>query len=301
VRFDPERVAAVGARIAGRVRVLRKLEGDAVAAGDVLAEIESAELGEAQAAVLAARANAVAAEANEKRERQLAEAKISASRDAEAAAATAAAARASLAAAEQRVRAMGGGQGEAGVLIVRSPIAGKVVERNLTRGQFVEPTLTAFRVADLHRVWIELAVFERDLHALRGGDRVDIRVPGSGAASMFGTVTYVGDVVDLQTKTAKVRVVVDQAEPSLRPGQSVLATIHVSAPRAQRSVLPRDAVTTVDGKPTVFVASGELAVQARGVELGAQDATQVEIVSGIQVGERVASAGVLALKSEIFR
>ena len=100
VTFDPERVAAIGSRIAGRVSRLYKIEGDTVKAGDLLAEIESADLGQAQASVLAARAHAEAATTNEKREAELAEAKISAHRDAEVAKAQAVSARADLAAAE---------------------------------------------------------------------------------------------------------------------------------------------------------------------------------------------------------
>ncbi len=71
VTFDPERMAAVGARIAGRVRSISRLEGDEVKAGDILAEIESAELGQSQAALISARAHAEAATANEKREKEL--------------------------------------------------------------------------------------------------------------------------------------------------------------------------------------------------------------------------------------
>ena len=88
VTFDPERVAAVGARISGRVRRIARFPGDPVKAGDVLAELESADLGQAQSAVLAARAHAEAANANEKRETQLAEARVSSQRDAELAKAT---------------------------------------------------------------------------------------------------------------------------------------------------------------------------------------------------------------------
>ncbi|MEY4579111.1 MAG: hypothetical protein RL701_3814, partial [Pseudomonadota bacterium] len=142
VTFDPDKVAAIGARITGRVRNVFKLEGAHVKAGDVLAEIESAELGSAQAALISARARAGAAVANERREKELAKAKISSARDAELAEATAASARADLLAAEGRVRAMGGRpNGEPGILLLQSPIEGKLVERKLWRGQFVEPTL----------------------------------------------------------------------------------------------------------------------------------------------------------------
>jgi cobalt-zinc-cadmium efflux system membrane fusion protein len=302
VTFDAERMAAVGARIAGRVRRILKLEGESVQPSDVLAEIESAELGEAQAALVAARAHAEAATANEKREKELADERISARREAELAAANAVAARADLVAAEQKVRALGGStEGAAGILLLRSPIAGKVIERNVSRGQSVEATHTAFRVADLSRLWVQLAVFERQLSAIRQSDPVDILPQGESARKVTGKIAHIGDVIDLETRTAPVRVVVDNPEVLLRPGQSVLAKIHTSSPAASSLLLPRAAVTSVDGKPTVFVSHDALSVEPRTVVLGGQDAEHIEILSGIEAGEKVAVTGVFALKSEIFR
>jgi membrane fusion protein, heavy metal efflux system len=302
VTFDPDRVAAVGARIAGRVRKVDKLEGDLVKRGDVLAEIESAELGEAQAALISARAQALAASANEQREKALAEAKISSFRDAELAAASAAAARAELLAAESRVHAMGGrADGEPGVLLLQSPLAGKVVTRNLSRGQFVEPTLTAFKVADLSRVFVELAVFERDVAAIRRGDKVEITPTSGSAAAVSGTVAYAGDEIDLETKTAAVRVIVEQPAIPLRPGQSVLAKIQTQTRAPNALLLPREAVTSVDGKTTVFVAHDATSVEPRALQIGLQDAKHVEVLDGVRAGERVVVSGVFALKSEIFR
>lgn len=302
VTFDPERMAAVGSRIAGRVSRLYKIEGDELKVGDLLAEIESADLGQAQAAVIAARAHAEAATANEKREAELAEAKISANREAELARAQAVSARADLAAAEQRVRALGGTtDGPTGILRLTTPIAGRVIERNVTRGQSVEATLTAFRVADLSRVWVELAVFEGQLAKIHVGDKVDV-VANSGADQpVHGSVSYVGDVIDLGTRTAPVRIVVEQSGSALRPGQSVSATIHTSAPVSGAISVPLAAVTSVDGKPTVFVQHDELSVEPRTVALGAEDGDRVEITRGIERAERIAVSGVFALKSEIFR
>jgi cobalt-zinc-cadmium efflux system membrane fusion protein len=302
VTFDPERMAAVGSRISGRVSRLYKIEGDDVKAGDLLAEIESADLGQAQAAVIAARAHAEAATTNEKREAELAEAKISANREAELAKAQAVSARADLQAAEQRVRALGGTtDGPTGILRLTTPIAGRVIERKVTRGQSVEATLTAFRVADLSRVWVELAVFEGQLSAIHAGDKVDVLSATGADTAVHGSVAYVGDVIDLETRTAPVRIVVEHPESQLRPGQSVSATIHTSAPVSGAISLPLGAVTSVDGKPTVFVAHDDLSVEPRTVTLGAQDGDRVEIARGVERGERVAVSGVFALKSEIFR
>ena len=302
VTFDPERVAAVGARISGRVRRIMKFPGDLVKVGDVLAELESADLGQAQSAVISARAHAEAANANDKREAQLAEARVSSQRDAELARATAASARAELHAAEQRVHALGGDtSNETGVLAVKSPIPGKIVESHVSRGQSVEPSATLFRVADLGRVWIELAVFEREIGHITSGDAVEISPQTNLAVVLRGRVAHVGDTIDLETRSADVRVVVENADESLRPGQSVLAKIHTKTTPAAVLLLPREAIISVDGKTTVFVAHDATSVEPRAVTTGAHDGSRIEVTAGLTAGERVATSGVFALKSELFR
>ena len=302
VTFDPERVAAVGARVSGRVRTIKKYEGDEVKRGDVLCEIDSADLGKAQADVLSARAHSAAALANEKRETQLADQRVSSQRDAELALASAAAAKAELNAAEQRQRALGGNAStEIGVLLVQSPIDGKVVESKIFRGQSVEPSFTLFRVADLERVWVELAVFEREIGHIREGDDVEISPQTNAAVVLTGKVAHVGDVIDLETRSSEVRVVVANPDGSFRPGQSVLAKIHTRTTPTAVLLLPREAVTSVDGKPTVFVMNDANSVEPRQITTGSRDGNRVEIASGLKPGERVAVSGVFALKSELFR
>lgn len=303
VKFDPKRVAAIGARIPGRVRKIHKVPGDHVKKGDALAEIESAELGKAQSAALSARAHAQAATANEKREAQLAEAKVSSARDAELAKANAEAARADLHAAEQAVRALAGGglNGEMGVLVLRSPIDGKIVESGIYQGQTLDSTDMAFRVADLSRLWVELAVFERELSSIHAEDPVDI-APGAERKHVEkGRVAYVGDVIDVHARSAPVRVEIDNDAGQLRPGQSVVARIHTRAPLQKAITVPLTAVTRVDGVPKVFVSHGETSVEARTVEIGMNDGVRAHVLSGLKPGEVVVVEGVFALKSELFR
>lgn len=302
VTFDPRTSASVGARIPGRVRNVRKVEGDQVNAGDVLAEIESAELGKAQADVISARAHLDAALANERREKALAAQQVSTPRDAELATATATAARADVIAADQRVKALGGSVGgETGVLLLTSPIPGRIIERGVSRGQSVEPSHTAFRVADPDHLWIDLSVFERDIGAIHVGDPVDVSPQVDPGTVARGTISYVGDAIDLASRTAPVRVIFEHVNIALRPGQSVLAKIHTPVNPTPRMLVPRTAVTSIDGKPTVFLSHDATCVEPRAVELGAQDGDRVEVASGLKVGERIVNTGIFELKSEIFR
>ncbi len=301
VAFDPERVAAIGARVPGRVRRVLKFPGDPVKIGEKLAEIESAELGQAQASLVSAKAHASAASVNEKRETQLAEAKVSSARDAELARATADVAKAELSASEQRVRALGGIGGDMGIFVPVSPIAGKVVESRVSIGQSVDPSATLFKVADLSIVWIELAVFERDLPHVHVGDTVEISPQINTSVVLNGKVAHVGEVIEVETRSTDVRIVVDNKEGALRPGQSIIARIRTVNSGGTSLLLPKDALTTVDGKATVFVASEDNVVEPRAVTIGAQDGQRVEVLTGITADDRIAIGGVFALKSEIFR
>lgn len=301
VTFDPEHVAAVGTRIRGVVKRLRRFEGDTVKAGEVLAEIDSAELGQAQASVTMIEAQRRAAELNATRERDLAGRQLSTAREAEVAIAHLDEHRAMLVAARQKVAALGGeGGGAFGVHLLRAPIAGTVVERHLSAGQSVEDNLVAYRVAHLDWLWIELAVFEKSLGGIRRDDLVEIRLADQEQA-LEGRVAYVGDEIDRDTRSASVRVKVDNRGRALRPGQSVAARIHASGPARAALSVPSGAVTYVDGKPTVFVAEGDHRVTPTEVVLGATDGREQEILSGLVEGASVVSEGVFALKSELYR
>ncbi len=110
-----------------------------------------------------------------------------------------------------------------------------------------------------------------------------------------------GDEIDLTTRSASVRVKVDNRERKLRPGQSVTATIRSSGPAESTLVVPRTAVAFVDGKPTVFVLLAEDRAVPTEVTLGAFDEQEQGILSGLKEGDTVVTDGVFALKSELFR
>jgi membrane fusion protein, heavy metal efflux system len=300
--FDPLRVAAVGTRLRGVVRRTAKYEGDEVKAGEILAEVDSAELGEAQAGLLTNKAQAEAAQVNATREKSLLDRQLTTAREAEVAALTLRSQTAMLSASEQRVRALGGDRGGPfGVHVLRAPISGTVVMRRVEPGQAVEANVTAYKVADLSRLWIELAVTEQSLSAVRHGDRVSVAPVSDPTKTIEGKVAHVGEVIDLSTRTADVRVEVDNTGHVLRVGQSVFATIDASGPAHEALMVRRDAVIFVDGKPTVFRAESETRVVPVPVKLGTSNETDVEILEGVGEGDTVVTSGAFYLKSELFR
>jgi cobalt-zinc-cadmium efflux system membrane fusion protein len=302
VRYDVRKFAAVGARSAGRVRRVFKIMGDTVKPGEILADIESVELGKAQALAEALRAKEIAAQSNLAREQQLADAKVTALREAEVAKAEHQVLRAERRAAEKTVAALGATlDSEVGILKLRSPIAGRVVMAKASRGQTVETSDTLFEVVDLSTVWVELMVFERDLDRVREGDKVEILPAGAEGEPLQGTLAHVGSLVDSASRSAVVRVEVDNRKGWLRPGQSTSAHIHTRSHAMRAMMVPKSSVSFIDGKPVVLILVAPGLVEPRTLQLGADDGEQVVVRQGLRLGDSVITDGLFALKSEIFR
>jgi cobalt-zinc-cadmium efflux system membrane fusion protein len=311
VGFASDHYAEVGPLIAGRVVSIAVRVGDHVKAGQVLAELESAEVGQAQAGFLTARAVSNAAQANLRRERELAERKVSSERDRELAEAAAVTEQSQLAAATQRLRALGLRQSDisqisdarASRVPLVSPIEGTVIERKVFIGQAVEPATAAFQVADLSRLWVQLELFEKDLPYVHADQRAEIRTEVYPGKSFPARVALLGNVIDEKTRTAPVRIEFDNVERLFRPGQFVTATLRGDPNSTQAAVLavPRKAVITVEGKSLVFVKDAGGTYAKRPVELGPSGGAFVEARNGLAEGDLVVADGGFLLKSELLR
>ncbi len=303
LEFDEQRIAAVGSRISGRVKEVRVIEGSRVKPGDVLATLESAELGTAQADISAIEARARYADTDAARKQKLLEEGIASLRALELAMQESKVTAAELRAARQRVKALGGSAGgkALGVMSLTSPIDGDVVKVHVFRGQAVESSYTAFTIADRRSLWVRLSVFEGEVGNIRVGDTVEISAQVNAGEFLTGTVAFISTVLDPVNRSAEVRVVVPNESGTLRVGQAVNARIRPAAAARRGLAVPRVAIVQVDGKPTVFVAIDDTGVVPRPVELGVQGVDTVEVTSGLAVGDRVVVEGVFALKSELFR
>lgn len=335
VSFSADHVAIVGPLVPGRIARLTAGIGARVERGQVVAEVESADVGDARAAFIAARARLSAADANLRRERELADKQISSVREREQAEAQSATERAGMHAAEQRLRAIGLStadinaveqRDDGGRVPIRAPLSGTVIERLVTLGEAVERATDAFKIADLSRVWVLLDLYEKDLARVRIGQAVELRTDTRPRELFHGRVGYVSPVIDQATRAAKVRVEIDNSSGKLNIGQLVIAKLIGSAAAvtgsaagsgsgsvtgsdagadanpalAQVLVIPVDALQRIDGKPTVFVKT-ERGFERRGIELGISGQDLVEVRSGLAENEQVAGKGAFLLKSELLR
>jgi cobalt-zinc-cadmium efflux system membrane fusion protein len=310
VDFDPDAVADVGGRIAGRITRVLVTVGDTVTKGQPLVEVESNQLGEALADLLSARANLIAAENHATRETALGQKQLSSAPVVESARANAKALQAETQGAEQRLLAMGLTAGEIQSLAsgkapnritLRAPISGEVVERYAVLGQVVDPTQPILRIADLARLWVELDLFERDLSHVQSGDGVEILSETYPGRVFSGKVSYINATIDTATRTAKVRIEVPNPERLLRPGQFVHARIALRGHGDPVIGIPRKALFQVEGENAVFVQKSKELYVARLVELGRYAGDLVEVRRGLVEGELLVTEGGFVLKSELQR
>lgn len=306
VAYNPDRVALVGPLVAGRVATLSAKNGSTVTRGELLAEIESPEAGQAMAQFITAGARSRAAKAQLARERELAQKRISSVRDLEVAEAQAAQVQAELGAAEELLQALGleavGAKAtHRGRVPLRSPIDGVVVARYVKLGQAVERGTDAFLVADLSSLWVELEIFERDLERVEVGQQVELRTESLPGRTFAAKVAFVEPTVDAKTRTTNLRLELDNPERLLHPGQFVTAHVGNDAADARGHLavlaVDRAAVQTLSGEPIVFVRRGQ-DFAARKVTLGVRDGRWVEVTSGLTEGEEVAVEGAFLLKAQ---
>ena len=189
---------------------------------------------------------------------------------------------------------------EASHAILRAPFDGVVTKYDIAQGEVVEPERELFTVTDLSQVWVLADIYEKDITKVRAGTDAVVRVDAYPDRTFSGRVTYVSDLIDPQTRSAKARVVV--ANPGAALKLDMFARVSVPTTDVRESlVVPVAAVQTIDNQTVVFVRVGETRFERRVVETGATAGDQVEVRSGLQAGEPVVGPGSFHLKTALLR
>jgi len=183
---------------------------------------------------------------------------------------------------------------------LRAPFDGRVIMRNITRGEVVETHQKFFTVADLSNVWVVGNVPEKDVQYIRKDQRVDVIVAAYPHAIFTGTITYISDLLDSATRTMRLRVTVPNPDRLLKP--EMFATVRVFAtPDPDALTVPLAAVQNGAAGKMVFVQRGTNEFEARTVRLGNESGEVVTVLDGVSVGEQVVTKGSFVLKSEMER
>jgi Cu(I)/Ag(I) efflux system membrane fusion protein len=181
-------------------------------------------------------------------------------------------------------------------LAITSPIDGTVVSRDVLDGMRVMPETTLLVVADLSEVWVVADVFERDVGSVHVGQHVVVRFARGAAPDREGTVAFVAPVLDEATRSAKVRVELDNPDGVIRPGLFADVTIHVED--GERLAVPDAAVIETGERAIVFVEPAPGRFLARTVQTRRRAEGFVEIREGVSAGEPVAVGAQFLLDAE---
>jgi cobalt-zinc-cadmium efflux system membrane fusion protein len=308
--FDVEHLSYVSSPLVGRVVDIRARLGERVEAGEVLAVIDSPDLGTASSEFIKARADLVLAQRGDQLARQLWAAKAMARKDVQKAEDEYVKAKADLRRTREHMLSLGVAAAEldrpVDALHVRSqfnltaPISGTVVDRNLTLGQIVggDAAQRLYVVADLTQLWVTADIYEKDLPLIHAGEDVNVQAAAWPQEHFQGRLDYVGDTVDPNTRTVKVRLAVDNRRLLLKPEMFVTATIHTEGTVPVLTV-PLAAVHGEGSEqPYVFTAREDGHFERRPVALGVKSGDRVAITAGLSAEDRVVTEGSILLNAE---
>jgi Cu(I)/Ag(I) efflux system membrane fusion protein len=197
----------------------------------------------------------------------------------------------------RRIAARGAAEKE---VPIASPAAGVVIEKDVVQGASVQPGMKLFRIAGLDRVWIEAEVYEADLGRVMPGAPATVTLRALPGRQLHGRVTLVEPALAAETRTARVRIELQNpagaAGPDLRPDMD--ADVELFGAGRQVLVVPESAVLYTGPRTIVFVDLGGGRFRPREVRLGAKSAGAYEVVAGLREGDRVVTSGNFLLDAE---
>jgi len=315
VQPNQRNMAEITTLVRGRVVEVYADLGQEVRANAPLAILYSSELGLAQSAWLKARAKLHVAEQAYARAKFLLQEKVIGEAEAQRRQAELLSIQAEANEAHDRLKLLGMSEEEfrrlersreiRSVVPIVAPFAGRIIGRNLTRGEVVETTENLFVVADLSDVWVRANIPEKDIpfvHSVHatGGTQAEVRINAYPREIFKGTITYVGDVLDPETRTMQLRLELPNTEGRLKP--EMFATVRLySESQPDRLAVPEAALQRDQGRTFVFVQRSANEYEVRDVQVGESNGTLTSILDGLSEGEQVVTHGAFVLKSELFK
>ncbi|BCA56153.1 putative Heavy metal efflux system, membrane fusion protein [Nitrospira sp. KM1] len=307
-------LAEITTLVRGRVVDVYADLGQQVKAGDLLAMLYSGDLGIAQSAYLKANARLYVAEQSYERAKMLLAEKVIGLAEAQKRKGEMLSLRAEKREARDRLELYGMSEEQIrrlerdntirSYVPIMAPFDGRIILRNLTKGEVVETTEKLFTVADLSEVWVLANIPEKDIPYIHQDNSpvkqsVEVLVNAYPNRIFHGTITYVGDVLDVATRTMNLRLELANQDKKLKP--EMFATIRVySDPEPNALAVPEAAVQRDRDRRFVFVQRDAQSFEARDVSLGESNGRDVKITDGLREGEQIVVKGAFVLKSELL-
>ena len=178
-----------------------------------------------------------------------------------------------------------------------APQNGVVESLFVRQGFYVTPETMMLSIVDLTQVWVKAEVFERDVFKVAMGDSASMRLDYLPAKKWHGKVEHVHPMLNPKTRTGIVRLHFDNQNGDLKPNMFAQISIAISDNKPALQV-PREAVIRTGNQDRVVLALGDGYFKSVAVKIGRFDRNNIEILSGLTVGEKVVSSAQFLLDSE---
>jgi len=185
-------------------------------------------------------------------------------------------------------------------IAVAAPISGTVTSRAINQGEVIESNKELMRVTDLSSVWVIAQIYEKDLARLRTGSGASVTTDAYPNRVFRGQVTYIDPRLDENSRTAQVRVEVENPNRALKIGMYVRAAFGSLGQAEQTApTIPASAVQNLGSQQVVFIGTAESNVfEMRPVRLGAETNGQHQVLEGLNVGDKIVAEGSFLLRAE---
>jgi Cu(I)/Ag(I) efflux system membrane fusion protein len=182
-------------------------------------------------------------------------------------------------------------------LTLVAPFDGVVMEKMVVAGQGVMPGMKLYRLANLSTVWVEGDVFEQDLALIRVGAAVRVELAAYPGRTFAGRVSFVWPMVQEQSRTGRVRVVLANPQGLIKPGMYATLLFDATLGRDLLSV-PAEAVVQTGERNLVFAVASDGSFQPREVTLGGRAGGRIQVLRGVAEGERVVASASFLIDAE---
>jgi cobalt-zinc-cadmium efflux system membrane fusion protein len=297
VESDPARTAAVLTPLGGRVVEIKVALGDRVRQGQVLAVIDSPDLGQAFDDNDKAADAAQLTRKNLTRQEEQFKLGTASNRDLDQARSDNAQASSEYARTQARLKVLGVSaerQQHSTLLSVQAPVSGSVTTLTISRGNMInDPTQPIMTVADLSTVWVTALVPEKDVAAVAKDQDAEVSLSAYPGRVLHGKVLFISDIIEPDSRRDKLRIAFPNADVSLKP--NMFATVTLVGPKETRVVLPTSALLMNNDRTSVFVATAPWTFERRAVEAQLEEGPTVTLGSGVKDGEQVVVRGGILL------
>lgn len=184
-------------------------------------------------------------------------------------------------------------------LPVHSPISGTVVSHELNAGDTVQRGQALYVIADLRKLWANIALTESLLAQVQPGQTVSLSVKAYPQHRFTGKILSVGAKMDEVTRTVKARALIDNPDRLLKAGMFADAQIEIGGDKPIMAI-PTNAITQLQGQTTVFKVEGNT-LHPQPIETGITRGGRTEIKVGLTTGDEIATQGVFLLKSLLLK